>query len=670
MRKIENLPVITLDPAMKGYVGDIRLRMENYEAKRKALLSDGASLSAFSNGHHYFGFHRNPDGSTVYREWAPGADALFFYGDFNGWNGLSHPMTRLENGVYEITLSGNEALKNGQKCKVLVRKDGETREHIPTYATYVTQDPVTYIWSAEVHFAEGPFEWHDAGFQMPETPFVYECHVGMATEEYRIGTYREFRENVLPRVEADGYNTIQIMAVMEHPYYASFGYQVSNFFAASSRYGVPEDLKALVDEAHRRGIAVLLDVVHSHAVRNEREGLNRFDGTDYQFFHAGPEGDHPAWGTKLFDYGKNEVLHFLLSNLKFWMEEYHFDGFRFDGVTSMLYHDHGLGTAFDHYDKYFSMNTDVEAVTYLMLANELIHEINPNAITIAEDMSGMPGMCLPVPDGGIGFDYRLAMGMPDLWIRYVKDTRDEDWNLGKIYGELTGHRPKEKVIGYAESHDQALVGDQTLMFRLAGEDMYWFMRKEDRDHFRIDRAIALHKVIRLLTFSLSPNGYLNFMGNEFGHPEWIDFPREGNGWSYAHARRQWSLADNRSLKYSELGDFDRTMLYYGKQDGLFREEAHCLKIHEDDKILIHERAGRIFTFNLHVEHSYFGYFVPVTEEGSYEVEYTTDDYGFGGYDRIDHRTEFPTFTNENGELGFFAYLPSRTATVFRKKNDL
>ncbi|MBO7364796.1 MAG: 1,4-alpha-glucan-branching enzyme, partial [Lachnospiraceae bacterium] len=439
------------DPLLRMYAGDIELRMRNYKEKRAELAGKSGKLSDFANGHHYFGIHRLPDGGTVYREWAPGADALHLYGDFNFWDREAHPMTRKENGVWEILLPPEQSLKDGQKYKVLVTKDGVTSEHIPSYATYVTQDPESYIWSAEVHYGNEQFPWEDGDVKFSATPLIYECHIGMATEEYRVGTYNEFRENILPRIQDDGYNTIQIMAVMEHPYYASFGYQVANFFAASSRYGTPEELKMLINEAHKRGIRVLLDVVHSHAVGNEREGLNRFDGTDYQYFHEGEKGNHQAWGTKLFNYGKNEVLHFLLSNLKFWMEVYHFDGFRFDGVTSMLYQDHGLGTSFDNYDKYFSMNTDTEAVTYLMLANELIHEISPSALTIAEDMSGMPGMCLPIRDGGIGFDYRLGMGVPDMWIRILKERNDEDWDLWQIYYELTGRRPKEKNIGYAES---------------------------------------------------------------------------------------------------------------------------------------------------------------------------------------------------------------------------
>ncbi len=655
------------DSLLNNYKKDIELRMENFVEKLDDLTDGKGNLSDFANGHHYFGLHRTEKG-VVYREWAPGADELHVFGDFNGWNGLSHPMTRKENGVFEIELDGEEAIKNGQKFKVLVTKDGHTEEHIPTYATYVVQDPVTYIWSAEAFLPEKPFEWHDANFHPDNPPVIYECHIGMATEEYRIGTYREFEENVLPRIVDDGYNTIQVMAIMEHPYYASFGYQVANFFAASSRFGTPTDLKHLIDTAHAKGIRVLLDVVHSHACANVREGLNHFDGTDYQFFHEGAEGNHPAWGTKLFDYGKNEVLHFLLSNLKFWMEEYHFDGFRFDGVTSMLYHDHGLGESFDNYDKYFSMNTDTEAVTYLMLANYLVHSLKQEAMTIAEDMSGMPGMCLPIKEGGIGFDYRLSMGVPDLWIKLLKESRDEDWSLWQIWYELTSHRSHEKVIGYCESHDQALVGDKTIMFWLCDQEMYWSMGRVCKNNLIIDRGMALHKIIRLLTYSLAGSGYLNFMGNEFGHPEWIDFPREGNGWSYHYCRRQWSLADRRDLRYSYLGDFDKAMLKLGKEDDLLGHHAHNPYVHEGDKVLLYEKMGDVFAFNLNPTQSFTGYFVPTPEEGSYEVALCTDDKEFGGYGRIDHSVVYHAerLSGDDDRSGFLAYLPSRCGIVYRK----
>ena len=669
-KNAEELKIYTYDPLMRRYARDVDLRLSNYKNKRAELLQGKRKLSNFANGHHYFGMHL--DGKdVVFREWAPAASQVLLAGDFNGWDGSKAPLTRLDNGIWEIRFTGEDRPRDGQKYKLHITYNGEFLERIPTYANYVVQDPGTRVWSAEVHLQgeEHPYKWQNGRIESPENPVIYECHIGMATEEYRVGTYAEFRDNVLPRIAADDYNTVQIMAVMEHPYYASFGYQVSNFFAASSRYGTPEDLKSLIDTAHGLGLRVLLDVVHSHAVANEWEGLGRFDGTEYQFFHAGAEGNHSAWGTKLFDYGKNEVLHFLLSNLKFWMEEYRFDGFRFDGVTSMLYHDHGLGTAFDSYDKYFSMNTDTQAVTYLMLANEVIHETNPYAVTIAEDMSGMPGMCLPQKEGGIGFDYRLNMGSPDLWIRLLTTRKDEDWSMWELWYELTGHRPHEGVIGYAESHDQALVGDKTIMFRLCDQEMYWHMQKSDRNNMVVNRGIALHKMIRLLVFSLAPNGYLNFMGNEFGHPEWIDFPREGNGWSHKYSRRQWSLVDNPDLRYGELGAFDRAMLKNGREVKIFSALAENLWVNEGDKVLIYKRAGETFVFNFNTYKSFTGYFIPGDGEGSYELVYSTDDTEFGGYGRVDHGTDYTTEVLPDGRTGFQAYLPARTASVFRKKEN-
>ncbi|MCI6677450.1 MAG: alpha amylase C-terminal domain-containing protein [Clostridiales bacterium] len=659
--------ILEYDNLLKNYYeDDIELRMNEYKKKKKELLKKGETLSDFANGAEYFGFHRTSDG-WVYREWAPAADEMYLTGDFNNWNHSSHPMKKKDNGIFEIQLEGKDTLYNGCKVQAIVINGNRIMERIPLYAKYVTQDPKTYLWCAEIYEEEKPFEWTDSDFKAEKTPFIYECHIGMAQEKYGIGTYTEFKENILPRIKDLGYNTIQIMAIMEHPYYGSFGYQVSNFFAASSRYGKPTELKDLVNTAHEMGIRVLLDVVHSHAVKNTNEGINEFDGTDYQFFHGGGKGNHSAWDTKLFNYGKNQVIHFLLSNLKFWMTEYHFDGFRFDGVTSMIYWDHGLGSSFDHYDKYFSMNTDIDALTYLTLANELIHQINKDALTIAEDMSGMPGMCIPIRSGGVGFDYRLAMGTPDMWIKLLKECRDEDWDIWKIWYELTGRRPKEKVIGYAESHDQALVGDKTIMFRLCDKEMYWCMNK-DCQNIVIDRGIALHKMIRLITHSLAGEGYLNFMGNEFGHPEWIDFPREGNGWSYHYCRRQWSLVDNHDLKYEWLNNFDKAMLQMSKSENLLspKNEAHNLWVHQGDKILMYEKGKEVFVMSFHPNRSFSGYFVPVSQPGEYKVILTTDDPNFGGCDRVSQTTVYQTVELPDGRYGFQVYIPSRTAIVFKK----
>ncbi len=650
------------DPSLKPFEKDFDLRMENYRRKTRELLGENQTLAEFANGHHYFGFHKET-GGWYYREWAPAAEKMYLTGDFCGWDRYACPMEKQENGVFSVFLPGEDALPDGSLVMAIVVSGGRELERIPLYANRVVQDPVTYVWNAQITHPK-TFSWTDAGFKPKKNLFIYECHIGMAQEEGKVGSYREFREHVLPRVKALGYNAIQIMAIMEHPYYASFGYQVTNFFAASSRFGTQEELKALIDTAHNMGIAVLLDVVHSHACKNTREGINEFVGTAYQFFHDGGKGEHSAWGTKCFNYGKNEVIHFLLSNLKYWMEEYHFDGFRFDGVTSMLYLDHGLGTSFDCPQKYFSMNTDTEAVTYLQLATELVRQVDPNSILIAEDMSAMPGMCRPVKDGGIGFDYRLAMGEPDMWIRLLTDTPDEYWDLNKIYYELAIRRPGEKEIGYCESHDQALVGDKTIMFRLCDQEMYWSMGK-DHQNLIIDRGVALHKMLRLITMSLGSDGYLTFMGNEFGHPEWIDFPREGNGWSYHYCRRQWHLADDPNLKYQYLNAFEKDMVAMAKSSRVFRGADRQLALDNEAKTLVYQKGTAVFAFNFHPVNSYDGCFLTMPEPGEYEVVMSTDDYCYGGQGRIWHQT-YRT-EERNGKPGILLYLPSRTAVVLKKK---
>ena len=654
--------ILEKNPALKAFEGDINQRMLNYDIKRKKLLQDGDCLSTFANAHHYFGLHQSEDG-WVYREWAPAADALYLTGDFNKWNQTSHPLKKIDNvtGVWEITLKG-DTIHQGSRLKTIVKNGNRFSEHLPIYTKRAVQDPDTYIWTCEAWDPMETYPWTDQDFKCDEKPLIYEAHVGMSCEEERIASYREFADNILPIVKKDGYNTIQLMAIMEHPYYGSFGYQVSNFFAPSSRYGLPEDLKYLINKAHSMGIRVLLDVVHSHAVKNTTDGINLFDGTTEQFFHTGARGEHSAWGTKCFNYSKPEVLHFLLSNLKYWLEEFHFDGFRFDGVTSMLYQDHGLGTSFDSLNKYFSMNTDTDAVTYLQLANELIHEINPDAITIAEDMSGMPGMCVPIEDGGIGFDYRLAMGLPDMWIKLVKEYSDENWNVEKIWSELCLR--SEPTIAYVESHDQALVGDKTMMFRLADAAMYTDM--DNACHtLVIDRAMALHKMIRLVTIAGGGNGYLNFMGNEFGHPEWIDFPREGNGNSYKYCRRQWSLVENGFLKYKSLGEFDRAMIKAIKENHVLDENFGTLRgVHIDDHTLSFERGDLLFVFNFHPTKSFTDYEIPVGHGQDYEVLFSTDDKEFGGYGQVP-KMRYSTMIP--GRKGSFLklYVPSRTAIVLR-----
>ena len=664
------LQILKNDPWLEPFRSAIEGRHEDALRKERELTGGESTLNDFANGHHFFGLHRTADG-WIFREWAPNATDIFLIGTFNNWTQSdAFRLGRRDNGVWEISLPA-DAIHHGDLYKLHIYWEGGNGERIPSYATRVVQDEVSYIFSAQVWAPEEQYKFNDEGFVPNTAPLlIYECHIGMGQNKEAVGTYDEFREEVLPRVKANGYNAIQIMAIQEHPYYGSFGYHVSSFFAASSRFGTPEQLKHLIDTAHSMGISVIMDIVHSHAVKNEMEGLGRFDGSHDQYFYGDERREHPAWDSLCFDYGKNEVLHFLLSNCKFWLEEYHFDGFRFDGVTSMLYYNHGLGQAFGGYEDYFNGGQDTNAITYLALANKLIHEVNPNAITIAEEMSGMPGLATKFEWGGMGFDYRMAMGIPDYWIKMIKEKKDEDWHPTSIFWELTNRRADEKTISYAESHDQALVGDKTLIFRLIDSDMYWHMMVGD-DNMNVDRGLALHKMIRLVTCSTINGGYLNFMGNEFGHPEWIDFPREGNGWSHKYARRQWDLVDRQDLKYRFLNAFDNAMLdVVGGKRNFQKQPVEKLWEKDDDQVLAFKRGDLVFVFNFNPMKSFDGYGI-LAPEGEYVGVMNTDAPEFGGHGNINndvkHFTHHDELYSKYGVSWLKLYLPARTAQVLRLK---
>jgi 1,4-alpha-glucan branching enzyme len=655
------------DPWLEPFTGIISARQKAVLALKNKLSSGTGKLSGFATGHLFYGLNKIKN-EWVFREYAPNATAIYVIGDFNNWTESDeYRMQSLENGDWELKLTSDKLL-NGQKYKLIIYWNGGRGERLPSYVRYCVQDENSKVFDAMVLDTE-PFKWKN---QSPainiKTPLIYEGHVGMGTEQEKVGSFREFQKDVLPRIKKAGYNTVQLMAIQEHPYYGSFGYHVSNYFAVSSRFGTPDELKELIDTAHGMGLMVIMDLVHSHAVKNENEGLSRFDGTPDLYFHNDHRREHVAWDSLCFDYGKEHVIHFLLSNCQYWLEEYKFDGFRFDGVTSMLYYDHGLSRDFNCYEHYFDGGQDADAINYLSLANDLIHEVNPYAISIAEEMSGMPGIAEPVSHGGIGFDYRMAMGMPDYWIKIIKERADENWNVTEMFHELTSRRAGEKTISYAESHDQALVGDKTVIFRLIDKEMYWHMNKGSQNMI-VDRGIALHKIIRLISFATSGGGYLNFMGNEFGHPEWIDFPREGNGWSYKHARRLWSLVDNTDLRYQQLADFDRNMIaLQNKTD--FLKDPWCYKLadNEGDQVLAFSRSDLLFVFNFSPSNSYSDYGIQ-TKAGKYSVVLSTDSADYGGFNNIDEKLIYTTerIGGISGHDWIKLYLPPRTALVLRKK---
>ncbi|MEF9931067.1 MAG: alpha amylase C-terminal domain-containing protein [Bacteroidales bacterium] len=629
--------------------------------KRDEIAGCGKQVCGAINNHLYYGTHKE-ENFRVFREWAPNATKIYVIGDFNNWERLPNfEMQSVGGGNWELKIALDK-VPHGSLFKWLVLWPGGEGERIPAYATRCVQDKNTKIFSAQIWDPPTPYKWKSKFAKKIGNPLIYEVHIGMAGEELAVASFKNFTKNVLPRVVALGYNTIQIMALQEHPYYGSFGYQVSSFFALSSRFGTPEDFKELVDKAHSFGIAVIMDIVHSHAVKNESEGLSYFDGTYTLYFHAGAKGEHSAWGTRCFNYGKDEVIYFLLSNCKYWLEEYNLDGFRFDGITSMLYWDHGLGKCFTDYRDYFNENEDEDALTYLGLANMLVKEIKPTAFTIAEDMSGMPGLAAPISDGGFGFDYRMSMGVADCWIKWIKELPDEKWNVGDMWWQLTNKRADEKTISYAECHDQAMVGDKTIIFRLIDALMYTSMRM-DSQNIIVDRGIALHKMIRLITIATAGNGYLTFMGNEFGHPEWIDFPRNGNGWSFNYARRQWSLSDNPFLRYGKLMNFEREMILLFKGSDILSVSPNLLYEQMQSQVVVFERKGFLFVFNFSPIESYTDYKINAPS-GKYITVLDTDWKEFNGFERNDRKLSHSTVCDDN-ESYLQLYLPSRNGYVLK-----
>lgn len=647
------------DPYLAPYKEAIEKRHERILEERDKIALDG-SLADGLNNHLYYGLHRDADGSWVFREWAPNASRIYLIGEFNNWRRTAaYSLNPIGGGNWEIRLPAM-FLHHQELYKLFIEWPGGGGERLPSYVRRVVQDPVTKVFCAQVWEPDEQYQWKSARPGARPHPLIYECHIGMSSEEEKVATFEEFRVNVLPHIEALGYDTIQIMALQEHPYYGSFGYQVSNFYALSSRFGTPEEFKHLVDDAHARGIAVVMDIVHSHSVDNEAEGLSLFDGREDLYFYKGPQGRHPAWGSRCFDYGKSETKYFLLSNCKFWMEEYHLDGFRFDGVTSMLYWDHGLGKDFVGYDNYFNAGVDENAVTYLALAAMLVKEIDPDGITIAEDMSGMAGLAAPFEAGGLGFEFRMAMGVADHWIKWLKEKTDDQWSMGEIWWELTNKREDEKTISYAECHDQALVGDKTLIFRLIDKEMYTSMNI-DSQSLVVDRGIALHKMIRLVTIATAGDGYLTFMGNEFGHPEWIDFPRAGNGWSYKYARRQWSLCKPDYLRYKYLMNFDSDMIHLFRKENLLAYKPELIRADEEKKVLIFRRKNYIFALDFNPSESFTGYAVEAPE-GDWELELDSDEKRYDGFSRLKEGEV------HHSDTGITMYLPSRCALVFRRKS--
>ncbi|CAE7360721.1 SBE2.2 [Symbiodinium sp. CCMP2592] len=669
------LKVFDVDPTLNS-VGDlIWERVKSFRWWKDELEKLEGGIAKFAQGYHTFGFTRQ-ETSITYREWLPNAKQVFLIGEFNKWENTV-PLKSEGFGHWSVQLKdlpgGKPAIPHKSQVKVRVEtNDRQWIERVPAWTRLAWQDPNTNLFNGV--FWSPPKEEqfvfkHDRPLK-PASPKIYEAHVGMSSKEPKVATYVEFAESVLPRIKRLGYNTVQLMAVAEHAFYGSFGYHVTSYFAPSSRCGTPEELKKLVDRAHALGLTIIMDLVHAHCSSNSLDGIAMMDGTDHCYTHGGLKGHHAQWDSKLFHYTKHEVLRFLLSNIRYWLEEFRFDGFRFDGVTSMLYHSHGIGKGYcGSYHDYFGGDADFEGQVYLMLANDLIHSLVPSAISVAEEVSGMPTLCLPIEDGGFGFDYRLAMAIPDMFIKLLKEVPDDCWDVGHICHTLTNRRWKEKCIGYLESHDQSIVGDKTIAFWLMDQEMYYGMSMAEcpEPSIVVDRGLALHKVLRLLVLGLGGAGYLNFMGNEFGHPEWVDFPQASNDWSHHLCRRRWDLPDDQALRYKYFQNFDELMqALENRFKWLSSEHEFVTVCNAMDKVLVFERGSLTFVVNLDPGRSFQGYKVGIGKDEAMRIVLDTDEERFGGHCRLEegHGKPLPSGgPTHNRPASCLLYIPARTAQV-------
>lgn len=670
------------DPELAPYRDFFLQRCSRFEQEKTRIEKNFGSLKAYSDIYTHFGPHliKGKDGNFWrWREYMPHATEIWLTtSKLNFKRNAQYRFTNKGNGEFELTLP-QEALPHGEYVELRVqgpmppqKSDGSIPElpvpmrRVPAFAQWVEQDPhVPEQWCARIWAPENPYQFKHHRRGLLQFPRIYEAHVGMAQSSLQhfgesVGTYDYFRRFVLPRIREDGYTAVQLMGILEHPLYKSFGYQVSSYYAPSSRYGNPDQFKELVDAAHGLGLAVILDITHGHACANTEQGLACYDGSNY-FFSA----KYNQWGTPSFDYGNEMARRFLLSNCRYWMEEFRIDGFRFDAVGNMLYIDHGVNDSFSHvgrcfYGKDGQPREDVYGELYLCLANDLIHNMDEHAITIAEEFSGMPGLTCSPAEGGLGFDYRFAMGIPDFWAKAIENPKD----MGSMWYEMTNHRPYDRTISYVECHDQCINGDDAMIWRLLGDSMYRYMGASS-ETWNISRGLAFYRLMRLLTLTAADAGYLNFMGNEFGHPEWLD--------AEEHAHRQWHLADQPDLKYASLAAWDKAQLniLVGQHLDDFLQQPMFRFIHEDMRLLAFERGHLLFVFNFHETEPRENLLFAVTP-GKYIEILSSDQKKFGGHGNLEITEppleHFTTPLPHRPEGDINLYIPPMVALVLLRTN--
>ncbi|XP_058788144.1 1,4-alpha-glucan-branching enzyme 3, chloroplastic/amyloplastic [Vicia villosa] len=558
-------------------------------------------------------------------------------------------------------------IPHGSKYRVYFNTTNGPLERVPAWATYV-QPELDGRQAYAIHWEPPPedvYKWKNQSPKVPKSLRIYEAHIGISGSEPKISSFNDFTDKTLPYIKEAGYNAIQLIGVVEHKDYFTVGYRVTNFYATSSRYGTPDDFKRLVDEAHGLGLLVFMEIVHSYAAADEMVGLSLFDGSNDCYFHSGKRGQHKFWGTRMFKYGDVDVLHFLLSNLNWWIEEYQIDGFQFHSLSSMIYTHNGFASFTGDLEEYSNQYVDKDALLYLIMANEILHVLHPNIITIAEDATYYPGLCEPTSQGGLGFDYYVNLSAPEMWSTFLETVPDHEWSMTKIVNTLVSKKENaNKMLLYAENHNQSISGRRSLAEVLFGEI------DEHSEHYKesLLRGSSLHKMIRLITLTIGGRAYMNFMGNEFGHPKRVEFPTSSNDYSYSLANRQWDLLEKDGV-HRDLFTFDKDMMRLDKNERvLSRGFPSFHHVNDSSKVISYVRGPLLFIFNFHPTDSYDSYTVGVEEAGEYQLILNTDEIKYAGQGILRENQYFQRTISKrvDGHRNCIeVQLPSRTAQVYK-----